>query len=250
MAATGEANVSSQSSAPAKRRISEQVAVSLAAKINSGELPDGSLLPSERQLSETYGASRTSVREAILQLQASGLVVMRDRARARVTKLSSSAFIDQLSESARLLLSQPNGVVNFQEARLLFECGLARHAAQHASPKQIERLRLALFRNAEAIGNTTLFAETDLEFHNVIAEIPDNPIFTALNDSLANWLMSQRSVAISATAEDVMSQAYQGHGKIFEAIAAHDVEGADMAMAEHLRAMSSAYWSAMHGSPR
>jgi GntR family transcriptional regulator, sialic acid-inducible nan operon repressor len=233
--------------AKTRQRISGKVAEILAEKIHSGELPDGSLLPSERQLSETYGASRTSVREAILVLQSSGLVSIRDRARARVTKLSSSAFMDQLSEAARTLLSQPNGVVNFQEARLMFECGLARHAAQHASPKQIEKLRLALFKNEEAIGNPDLFAETDLGFHNVLAEIPDNPIFTALNASLASWLMSQRTVAIMVRTDNIMAKAYEGHHDIYEAVVARDVARADAAMAAHLQAMSSAYWEAMHG---
>jgi len=104
-------------------------------------------------------------------------------------------------------------------------------------------LRLALFKNAEAIGDPDLFAETDLDFHNVLAEIPDNPIFTALNASLASWLMSQRTVAIRVRTDNIMAKAYEGHHDIYEAVVAR----ADAAMAAHLQAMSSAYWEAMHG---
>src|SRR5258708_34850433 len=129
------------------QRIYRHIAADLAEKIHDGKLADGSLLPSERELSEAFGASRTSVREALLSLAASGLIVVGQEARARVTKVNHPILFDQLSNSARSLLSQPNGVADFQEARMLFECGLARYAARHASPKEIDRLAVALAQN-------------------------------------------------------------------------------------------------------
>src|SRR6185436_17145550 len=110
-------------------------------------------------------ASRTSVREALLSLQSSGLISVRQRARARVTQLNNRAFFDQLSGAARTLMGRPNGVADFQEARLLFECGLARHAARHASPKELDRLAVALAQNKKAIGDPGSFARTDVAFH-------------------------------------------------------------------------------------
>ena len=107
-------------------RLYEEIARKLSNQILSGEITDGTLLPSERILAEQFQASRTSVREALLSLQASRLISMRQRARARVTKFDSSSFLNQLSSSAQSLLAQPNGVADFQEARTLFEAGLAR----------------------------------------------------------------------------------------------------------------------------
>src|SRR5258706_15923733 len=97
------------------RRIYQDIALKLAEQINSGELPDGRLLPSERELAETFGASRTSVREALLSLQASGLISVRQKARARVTQLSNPAFLNQLTGAAQTLLARPHGVADFQE---------------------------------------------------------------------------------------------------------------------------------------
>ena len=234
----------------ANRRIYEDIALKLAKKINAGELGDGSLLPSERELAETFGASRTSIREALLSLQSSGLISMRQRARARVTQLNNPAFFNQLSGAAKSLMARPNGIADFQEARALFECGLARYAARHASPKELERLGVALAQNKKAIGNPALFAKTDMHFHSILAEIPRNAIFAALDTALSEWLLTQRTVAIRAPARGLDRRAYQGHEEVYEAIAAHDVEGADRAMASHLQWVSESYWKAMEAKAR
>lgn len=227
------------------RRLYEQIVLKLTERIHSGELPDGSLLPSERELAEMYGASRTSIREALLSLQSSGLISVRQRARARVTQLNNPAFFNQLSGAAQTLMARPNGVADFQEARILFECGLARYAARHASPKEIDRLAVALARNKKAMGSSSAFATTDVEFHNVLAEIPRNPIFAALNTALSEWLIGQRTVAIKAPMRGAIKRAFEGHEAVYEAIAVHDAEAADKAMSEHLETVSAFYWKAM-----
>lgn len=225
-------------------RIYQDVALQIADKINAGEIADGSLLPSERELAETFGASRTSIREALLSLQASGLISIRQRARARVTRLSNPAFFSQLTSAAQSLMAQPNGVADFQEARLLFECGLVRYAARYASPKEIDRLGVALAQNRKAIGDPILFAKSDVAFHSILAEIPRNPIFAALNTALADWLREQRTVGIRAPIRGAVRRAYKGHEDVYKAIAAHDVEAADRAMALHLKTVSEYYWKA------
>ncbi len=224
-------------------RTYQRIALQLSQQINDGALAHGTLLPSERELAETFGASRTSIRQALLSLQSSGLIAVRPRARARVTRRGNTAFFNQLSGAARALLAEPQGVANFQEARMLFECGLARYAARHASQKEIDRLEMALAQNKRAIGNPPLFAKTDVAFHDILAEIPRNPIFTALDAALSEWLMNQRQVGMPI--RGAIRNAYEGHAKIFAAIANHDVEGADEAMADHLRTVMKFYWRAV-----
>jgi GntR family transcriptional regulator, sialic acid-inducible nan operon repressor len=225
------------------QRIYEHIAFEISEQINHGKLQDGALLPSERELAETYGASRASIRQALLSLQSSGLILLRQRARARVTRIGTPAFFNQLSGAAKALLSEPQGVSNFQEARMLFECGLARYAARHASQKEVDRLERALAMNKRAINNPERFAKTDLAFHDILAEIPRNPIFTALDVALSEWLMEQRR--FGTTIRGASRSAYNGHEAIYRAIARHDVEGADRAMAEHLRTVMQFYWRAV-----
>lgn len=239
-----------RSRAKPDHRVYQDIARKLADQINQGEYPDGSRLPSERELAGIFSASRPSVREALVSLQASGLISFRPRARARVTRLNDTTFLNQLSGAAHTLLARPNGVADFQELRMLFECGLARHAARHASPKEIDRLALALARNKRTLGDADAFARTDLAFHDILAEIPANPIFVALNRALSQWLMTQRTTVIGSPIQGISRQAYQGHEEIYEAIAAHDPERADGAMANHLKTISKAYWKGVAAKSR
>ena len=55
----------------------QQIADKLSAMIESGDFPPGSYLPPERELAEQFGVSRTSVREALIALEVSGLVSVR-----------------------------------------------------------------------------------------------------------------------------------------------------------------------------
>lgn len=164
--------------------------------------------------------------------------------------MNNPAFFNQLSGAAQTLLSRPSGMADFQEARMLFECGLARYAARHASPKEIDKLAVALAQNKKAIDNPTQFIKTDIAFHNALAEIPRNPIFAALNTALAEWLTSQRSVPVRSFIRGAMRRAYDGHAAVFEAVAAHDVEAADRAMEGHLKLVSEYYWKAMSARER
>lgn len=225
------------------QRMYQRIALTLSRQINEGVLAHGTLLPSERELAENFDASRTSVRQALMSLQSSGLISVRPRARARVTLAGNAAFFNQLSAAAKALLAQPQGVANFQEARILFECGLARYAARHASQKEIDRLEVALAQNKKAIGDPEQFAQTDVGFHDILAQIPRNPIFTALNAALSEWLMNQRRVGMPI--RGAIRRAYDGHEAMFRAIADHDVEGADKATADHLQTIMKFYWRAV-----
>jgi DNA-binding FadR family transcriptional regulator len=235
---------------PTTRRIYQDIARTISEEITSGTLRDGQLLPSERDLAERYGASRTTVREALLALQASGTISMRQRARARVTRVAAPEPPCDLPPLAQHVLALPDGMADFQEARVLFECGLARFAARHASSREVDRLAIALAANRRALRDPALFAETDLAFHTVLAEIPRNRIFVALNSSLSGWLMAQRTVGLRAPARGALRRAFRGHQQVFEAVAAHDAEAADRAMASHLDLVTRYYWKGMETVPQ
>jgi len=59
------------------KRLYRQIADLLANHIRNGEFPAGSYLPSERDLAKQLGVSRSSVREALIALEVSGLVEIR-----------------------------------------------------------------------------------------------------------------------------------------------------------------------------
>jgi DNA-binding FadR family transcriptional regulator len=207
-----------------------------------GRLRPGDQLPSERDLMGRFGVGRTAVREALFALNRMGLVSLQNGERAVVTQPTPRILVDELAGAARHLLSSPEGSGHFQHARRLFEAMLARDAARHAGVDDVARLEAALDRNRQAIDDPAGFVETDIAFHYVLAEIPKNPIFTALHAALAEWLKEQRTT--SGDEPGAPRAAVRAHQRIFRAVAARDPDAAERAMTEHLDEVARFYWKA------
>ena len=222
-----------------RRKIHEDVAEQIENQILSGGLPEGSSLPSERKLMEVFHVGRPAVREALLLLQRSGFIKVASGGRTLVTRPTTANFLDQLSSSARHLLSSQEGERSFQEARRLFEAAIARNAAEIATKDDIQRLEVALMANRESIGNLDSFERTDVAFHLTLAQIGDNPVFSALHKAIAEWLALQRHIALRVSG--VENSAYRSHEEIFQAVADHQPEQAWQAMDRHLRQVIEQY---------
>ncbi len=141
------------------------------------------------------------------------------------------------------MLAEPDGVRKFQEARIFFEVGLARHAAKHATAGDLRALANALEANRQSIGDLAKFERTDVAFHYVLAVIPQNPIYTALHSAIADWLVEQRHVTLAYPGQNQL--AYRSHKAIHDAIAAKDPDRAERVIRAHLNQISSAYWRAI-----
>jgi GntR family transcriptional regulator, sialic acid-inducible nan operon repressor len=223
-----------------RRKLYEEVADDLERLILDGIYAPLNSLPSERDLMRHYGVGRPAVREALAHLRKMGLVALRSGERAKVTRPTPQVVIDTLGGAARHMLAAPGGVEHFQDARLFFEVGLARHAASFATLAQIEDFAAALEANRRSIGDLKRFQETDVAFHYVLAVIPQNPIFTAIHAALAEWLLEQRRATL-VPGEDLV--AYEAHRAIFDAVAAHDPDRSERAMRDHLTHVAHRYRS-------
>ena len=228
-------------------RLFAQIAGRIEARIESGEWSVGERIPSERSLAIEFGASRITVREAVLSLQTRGLLSVEQRSRPRIRRPDSGDILGQLSGAARSLVATRDGIADLQEARALFECGLARYAARHATPKQLEVIEQALLANRRSIGDMESFIKTDMDFHLAIAAIAQNPIFTSLHTAFGTWLVGQRSAGL--TVRGSIRAVCRAHEAVYTAIAAGDSEAADRAMANHLANVTRYYWKAAGQDP-
>lgn len=231
-----------------RAKVYQEIARRLEQQILDGRLQPGDALPSERDIMERHGVGRPAVREALLSLEKAGLIAIQNGERARVIRPSAIGLVGELGSAARYLLSQTDGVQQFQQARLFFEVGLVRHAALFASAADLTRLGQALAANEAALKDMDVFAKTDVAFHFVLAEIPRNPIFVALHIALAEWLTEQRSSTLKR--RGAARAALQAHRAIFEAVQAHDPDAAESTMRQHLRDVVDLYWKAKAAEPK
>ena len=203
-------------------------------QIIDGTLRDGEALPPEREIVKTYGVSRTVVREAVLALSNMGLVEARPRFRPVVRKPSYDAALQAVGSVVKRLLTEPGGVRNLFDLRIMMEAALAREAALQANRDHITRLKQALADNKAAIHDSTLFFETDIAFHRVLYEVPDNPVLPSIHKAYTDWLSNHWMQMPRLPEWNRLN--YEAHAAIYDAILLRDPDLAEAALRAHLAA--------------
>ncbi len=200
--------------------------------INTGQLKEGEPLPTERKIVETLGVSRTVVREAILSLANKGLVEARHRYRPVVRKSDFDAAFDTINDVVSRILVEPGSVKYLYDTRVLIESILVRRAATDATKEDILALKQALANNSEAIGDSESFYQTDMAFHSILYQIPQNPVLPAIHRAYTAWL-SPRWLLMPSNEEKNQTN-FEAHRKIYEAILMRDPDAAEERLCEHL----------------
>ena len=110
---------------------------------------------------------------------------------------TARTMIDQVAHSAKhLLATSPTSLEQLKEARVFFEAGMVRIAAERASQADLARLRPAP-RGARGGGRCGVgpcrrrsdeFLQKDMAFHREIAAISGNAIYVALSQAMFEWL--------------------------------------------------------------
>lgn len=229
-----------------RRKLSHEVQERLLVRITSGELAAGQHLPSERDLMALYQVGRPAVREAMQALERMGLIAITHGERARIVAPSARTIIDQIGHTARhLLATSPTSLEQLKEARLFFEVGVVRMAAERASAEDIERLQLCLHEHrlaADAVAvpaHMDEFLHKDMAFHRQIAAISGNAIYVALSQAMLEWLAEFHSGLVRLHGAEQLT--IDEHEAIFAAIAARDGDRAAAAMTRHLTRASLLY---------
>jgi GntR family transcriptional repressor for pyruvate dehydrogenase complex len=194
--------------------------------IATGQLAPGERLPSERDLAVRMSVSRSTLREAMHELESKRLI---ERARGRGTivarkPLEVSELIEQLP---------PDSSIEYVlELRSVVEPRIAGFAAQRATTANILQLRDVLERSSANMPAPESL-RLDVEFHLLLAQAAQNPLLSALCALTSEWTNSVRVRAHGSRSGRQSS--ISGHHAIFDAISAHDCEGAQAAMRSHLR---------------
>ncbi|HEY5797011.1 MAG TPA: transcriptional regulator NanR [Bosea sp. (in: a-proteobacteria)] len=221
-----------------RRKLHQEVLDRLVARIHAGEFAPGEQLPSERELMEAYGVGRPSIREALQQLERSGLVSISHGERARVLLPTAQAMVGQMTDAARYLLSvEPRTLDDLKEARVLLEAGVARLAAERVDAAGLALLRARLEEHRQA--SLDDFLARDIAFHRQIAVMSGNPVFPAVIEGMLAWLGTYYHSLVRAHGAETLT--LQEHQRIYDAIAAGKPDEAAQAMSDHLNRANALY---------
>lgn len=207
----------------------EQVADNIENWIFTRALKPGDRLPSERELCEQFGLSRTVIREAIKILAERGLLSIQAGRGNFVSRLS----VESLSEAVNRFLRFSNEThEDLLEVRELLEVKIAELAASRALTEDCRQLELALEAMEQAQNDTNLFLAADSSFHAALAQATRSGVFIALINSFVGFLHDVRLIGFSV---DAYKRGPEEHRRIFEAVCQKNPAAAREAMREHLQ---------------
>jgi DNA-binding FadR family transcriptional regulator len=210
------------------QRLYRQIADHLSALIASGEFPEGSRLPSERELAVQLGVSRPSVREALIALEVAGKVEVRVGSGIFVATRRPVAIADPSKEG--------QGPFELLRARGLVEGEVAAEAARTATDEELEVVRKAV-AEMKARQRQKLNADAaDRDFHLGIAKATHNSALVSVVQDL--WDRGRgdiwKRMEHHFQTPELRAATFRDHRAILAALEARDPRGARTAMRQHL----------------
>jgi DNA-binding GntR family transcriptional regulator len=200
---------------PQAMRRSDQLVDEIEDRIATGFYALGERLD-EQQLADEFGVSRTPIREALNQLSATGLVVIRPRRGAVVADVTPARLFEMFEVMAEL------------EAM----CG--RLAARRMTPEEEQALRQAHLDcdNARDLGDSDEYYRRNELFHHLIYEGSHNAFLTEQAMALHSRLKPYRRLQLRV--KNRMQTSFDEHQSIVDAISAGDGNLAAEALRSHV----------------
>lgn len=217
-------------------RLSDKVAELMRETIISRQLTPGTPLPSERELGEQFGVSRTVIREAVRALAAKGIVEVRTGSGLRVASVDESTAQESLAWYIR------GGQIEYpkvHEVRSTIEVEMAGLAAERRTPEELEALKAAHARFESLVDDVEKATLADVEFHHLIAKSTQNDLFSVLLASIGEALIEVRHETLAGGSG---KQTIAAHARILACIEAGDSDGARSAMRDHLNTVKE-FWA-------
>lgn len=200
-------------------------------RIIEGEYKEGERLPTEHALAEQFATSRPTVREALAQLRADGIIATRHGSGTTVIRrpdpdVRRFAPLETLSDIRRCY-----------DYRVVVESGAAALAAQTADDADIAAIR-AEWENLERIVETAgIGAKDDFAFHLAVTRASKNQFFVSALSSIQEQMVFSMNLSRNLSlVKSVERQrlVQREHLEVLEAIQQRDPARAARAMREHL----------------
>lgn len=200
-----------------KQTLSQKIERTIENAIREKKLVVGSKLPTEREMCESFGVSRTALREALRRLSARGLIRIQKGSGMYVSEIKIEDAINSLNLYYDLKFDN-NLLAQFIEVRRIFEPEIAKLAAINRSDEDIVELDRSLkeFKDCDP-DNTQMEADLDNKFRLDIAKATRNPIMQITMEPIYSLLPRMRNY-IYANIEGEKEYTVRSHEDLLKAI--------------------------------
>lgn len=215
-----------------KELLSKKVALEIESAINSQKLKVNEKLPTEFELCEQFGVSRTALREALQMLSAKGLISIEKGRGIFVRKITSESVTDPMHSYLKTRMGA-SYVLEIIEARRIIEPEIAHSAALNRTEQDIEQMQFEIDQMVTFEGPAEELAKFDMNFHLAIAKSTQNRLLPLMLKPVFRLMPEIKSMIISDVPE-ARNSAIIWHTKILKAIKESDADTAYEEMKQHL----------------
>ncbi|MBO8130633.1 MAG: FadR family transcriptional regulator [Candidatus Marinimicrobia bacterium] len=218
--------------------LSQEVQDQIERAILEKKFQPGEKLPTEFELAEMFGVSRTAIREALQMLRAKGLISVKKRDGIYIENYSPKNVIKPMRFFFELNFNE-DLIKHLVEIRKIIEPEICRLAARNRSEENLGELEenLNKFSNVDE-SETELEGKLDRDFHRIIARSTQNPIIPIMMDPIYQILPKIKTL-ILAKIKTAKNSAQIYHQQIYEHIRDQDEDGAYLIMKKHMNIAES-----------
>jgi len=222
----------------------QQLLKALLGRIDEARMGPGARLPGERELAQAFGASRSSLREALGVLEALRVIERRPQSgiyvRSAVSEPSVEAFVLQETLDVR---SSTAAYEQAQEARIIYEVEAVRLAARRRTSEDLAAMQAIIEQGRKNLQDQANLADDDEAFHLALIAAAKNPILLRIAKSL--YLMTRCVRQAYFEMPGSGAQSIREHMKILDAVVERETGRAAKLLQRHY-AGSSARWKRVH----
>ena len=213
-------------------RISAQIVDQILSLIRAGQLKPGDRLPAERELVETFGVSRVTVRDALRVLEVMGLVEIRvgSSGGAFVTTPSADVIGNTLSNMLQMRGFEPNQIA---EVRLVVELGIFDLVVERITEDDIAGLRELCDLSRQKLEAGDYDTGLSIKFHSQLAACVRNPAISMLSESFSGPL-SMAAIRAKEVRKNAQESTVAEHVAIVQALSEKDFLKAREILIDHL----------------
>lgn len=216
------------------RRLATAVVDELVDRLVSAEIGAGAALPTEPVLCQTFGVSRTVIREAVKSLEGMRLVTVQQGQGTRVRPLADWDLLNPLVLAAVIRHDAELAILeDLVDVRTALEAQMAGQAAARADTGDRALITQRMSTLDAEVDDPTTYLRADVEFHDAVMVASGNRLGRAMIHTLqVEAYRSLRYVGDPTPAEMRLSNV--AHRAVHDAVLAGDVSGAEAAMREHI----------------
>jgi len=214
--------------------------------IRAGDLPPGSRLPPENQLSAQLGISRSGIREAVKVLASARVLDVRRGDGTYVTSLAPALLLEGVGFAIELL--QGETLLEVMEVRRLLEPAATAAAAGRISERQLDELDDLLRSMRGVAADAEKLMQCDIAFHRAVVAATGNETLTSLLDGLSSRTVRAR-IWRGLVLGDVAQNTIDEHEAIYVALKARDQSLAQAAALMHVNTSESWLRAVLDQSP-